>query len=75
MPLDLAIVPCSRRNVFVVWCALLNAILERLRLHPRPAPNNRGSGRQIQDAPDFSPSATQVTGRIEIADVRREALG
>ena len=27
MPLDLAIVPCSRRNVFVVWRALSNAII------------------------------------------------
>jgi hypothetical protein len=28
MPLDFAIVPRWRRSVLVVWCALLNAILE-----------------------------------------------
>jgi hypothetical protein len=92
MPFVFAIVPRPCRSVFVVLCALSNAIpAPRFFSIPRtddPAWQpavcsgvHRSLGRrfcrQIQGVPDFSPSATRVTGPVpgEHRDMRTARLG
>src|ERR1700678_2302161 len=90
MTLEFAIVARRSRRVRGVWRAMLNAILGAAR-RQRGAiirawlqrGKQTGPERlertwiccQIQGGPDFSPSATRVTGGLLIADMRHGALG